>query len=200
MISRLRGELLEVNGCSATVDVGGVGYELFLPESAMAALPVPGEFVELRVRQVVREDGIALYGFFDEHERKLFDLLTGVNGCGPRIALSLIGQPGQTAVCEAILRHDAKSLRRAQGVGPKLAERIILELKEKIGEMSLSRRLEAALANRGGARPSADDPLVDALLALGYRRPEAESAAVTARHEADGVEEQLRVALRSLRK
>jgi Holliday junction DNA helicase RuvA len=198
MIGRIRGELLEVVGSIAVVEACGVGYEVQIPESALFRLPAPGEVVDLRIRQVVREDSLALYGFFDEHERRLFDLLTDVNGCGPRIALSLIGSLGEDAARGAILRQDAKSLTRAQGVGPKLAERIILELKEKIAEESLHRRVEQSLASSTGTPREKPDEIVEALVALGYRRPEAQVAATNAREEAESVEDQIKSALRSL--
>jgi Holliday junction DNA helicase RuvA len=174
-----------------------VGYEVVLPESAMFRLPKPGEYLDLRIRQVVREDSITLYGFFDDAERRLFDLLTSVKGCGPKIALSLIGQVGEEAVCGAMLAQDSRVLTRAQGVGPKLAERLILELKEKIAEENLHRKIARAVVS-GTATNGVSDELVQALLALGYRKPEAEAAAASARHEANAVEEQLKIALRGL--
>ncbi|MFY9232888.1 MAG: Holliday junction branch migration protein RuvA [Fimbriimonadaceae bacterium] len=197
MIGRLRGELLEVAGGMAVVEAGGVGYEVLLPESVAARLPNLGEQVDLRIRQVIREDSSTLYGFLDSYQRRLFDLLMEVKGCGPRIGLSLIGQLGEDEVANAILVQDPKILARATGVGPKLAERIVLELKTKIQEEALLRKADSQAHGRAVvARPS--DQLVDALLALGYRRPEAEIAATRARDEAESVEDQLRVALRSL--
>ena len=197
MIGRLRGELLEVAGGMAVVEAGGVGYEVLLPESVAARLPNLGEQVDLRIRQVIREDSSTLYGFLDSYQRRLFDLLMEVKGCGPRIGLSLIGQLGEDEVANAILVQDPKILARATGVGPRLAERIVLELKTKFQEEALLRKADSQAHGRAVvARPS--DQLVDALLALGYRRPEAEVAASRARDEAESVEDQLRVALRSL--
>lgn len=195
MIGRLRGELVEVQGGMAVVDAGGVGYEVLLPDSVLLSLPSVGERVDLLTRQIFREDGVTLYGFTEAFQRRVFDLLMGVKGCGPKIGLALIGQLGADAVAGAILAQDTRALARATGVGAKLAERIVLELKEKIAEESLTRRVETA-----GRRPAKEDALVDALLALGYRRPEAEAAADGARDQGQTVEEQLRVALRSLAK
>lgn len=179
----------------AVVDAGGVGYEVLLPDSVLLSLPSVGERVDLLTRQIFREDGVTLYGFTEAFQRRVFDLLMGVKGCGPKIGLALIGQLGADAVAGAILAQDTRALARATGVGAKLAERIVLELKEKIAEESLTRRVETA-----GRRPAKEDALVDALLALGYRRPEAEAAADGARDQGQTVEEQLRVALRSLAK
>lgn len=198
MVGRLRGELLEVQGAIATVDAGGVGYEVLLPDSVVFQLPPIGESVDLTIRTVVREDSITLYGFISAHERRLFDMLTEVNGCGPKSALALIGQLGEETVTASILSQDAKTLTRAPGIGPKLAERIILELKDKVAQENLNRRLERAMMPRSAVRAGHEDTLVEALLALGYRRPEAEAAAAAAKEQADGVEEQLKLALRSL--
>src|SRR5437016_3561409 len=134
MIGRLCGVLLEASGGMVLVDCGGVGYEVLVPESVMLQMPCVGERVELRIRQVFREDDVSLYGFLEPFQRRLFDLLLTVKGCGPKIGLSLIGQLGEDAVCGAILTQDARALSRATGVGARLAERIILELKEKMAQ------------------------------------------------------------------
>lgn len=199
MIGRLRGELIEVDGNLAVVDCGGVGYEVALPEAVLVQLPAPGEPVDLLTRQIFREDGVSLYGFLQPFQRRLFDLLLTVKACGPKVALSLLGQVGEEGVASAILLQDAKVLTRATGVGPKLAERIVLELKDKIQEEAVMRKIEASIPPaRAAVRVS--DELVEALMALGYTRREAETAAAGARHEADGVPDQLKVALRSLQR
>lgn len=201
MIGRLRGEVLESGGGMVLVDVGGVGYEVLVPDSVLAQMPATGEAVDLRVRQIFREDGVSLYGFLDGFQRRLFDLLREVKGCGPKIALALLGQLGEHEVMNAILVQDARILARATGVGPKLAERILLELRSKIQEEALLQKVGGQAAVRmGGGRATAEDELIDALLALGYRRPEAEAAAEKARDEAETVEEQIRAALRTLRR
>ncbi|MEJ5170641.1 MAG: Holliday junction branch migration protein RuvA, partial [Fimbriimonadales bacterium] len=193
MIARLRGELLEVGDGVVVVEAGGVGYEVMVPDSVLLALPPVGERVDLTIRQVFREDGVALYGFAEPFERRLFDLLLEVKGCGPKIGLALLGQLGADAVAGAIQAQDTRALCRATGVGPRLAERIALELRDKIQEEALARKARTA-SRRPTAAP--DDELVDALLSLGYRRAEAEAAAEQARAQAEGVEEQLRIALR----
>jgi Holliday junction DNA helicase RuvA len=200
MIGRLRGELLEVEGSLAIVDCGGVGYEVSVPAAVLAHLPAPGERVELLTRQIFREDGVTLYGFLQPFQRRLFDLLLTVQGCGPKVALALLGQVGEETVAGAVLAQDARVLTRATGVGAKLAERIILELKAKMQEEALSRRLEAALTPKKKQPAAPTDELVDALLALGYRRNEAENAAAGAREQSEDVQEQLRHALRLLQR
>lgn len=200
MIGRLRGTLAEVAGGMALVDVGGVGYEVAVPESVSLRLPGIGEAVELIVRQVVREDGWTLYGFLEPFERRMFDLLLDVKGCGPRIALSLIGQVGADAAATAIVTGDAKALTRANGVGARLGERIVLELREKVADEQFALKVAASDRPRAAVRPKMDEPLVEALLALGYRRNEAESAAaqVYAESPDEALEEQLKSAIRSL--
>lgn len=198
MIGRIRGELLEASAGIALVEACGVGYEVVVPDSVFLTLPSPGGFVDLRIRQVIREDSSTLYGFAEPFQRKMFDLLLEVKGCGPRIALALLGQVGEQAVAAAIVAEDARALSRATGVGAKLADRIVLELKAKVQEEAFLRKVESGASARSAAVAAREDQLVDALLALGYRRPEAESAAAVAREEAETVEEQLRAALRTL--
>jgi len=194
MIGRLRGELVSVEAGLAVVDCGGVGYEVSVPESVLVQMPSPGEEVTLLIRQIVREDALSLFGFLTAFQRRLFDLLLGVNGCGPKAATALLGQLGEDAVATAIVTQDAKMLMRATGVGAKLAERMILELKDKMPQESLLRKVE--IATKAPLRSA--DEVVDALLALGYRRAEAEAAA----EKSDGasVEDRLRAALQVLRR
>jgi holliday junction DNA helicase RuvA len=196
MIGRLRGTLVDRDGSQVVVECAGVGYEVQVPESVLVHLPTINVEVTLLTRQIFREDGVSLYGFLEPFQRRLFDLLMTVKGCGPKVGLSLIGSIGEDSVASAIHAQDSRALIRAPGVGARLAERIILELREKIGEEQFVRRAVAAV--RPSSAPA--DELVDALLALGYRRIEAESAANEARGQASEVEEQLRHALRVLKK
>jgi holliday junction DNA helicase RuvA len=193
VIGRLNGTLLEASGGIAVINVGGVGYEVFVPDPVYLQLPLLGEPVELYVRMMVREDSISLCGFWTAYQRRLFDLLLGVSGCGVKSALSLLGL-GEETVATAIANSDGRMLARATGVGVKLAEKIIIDLKGKVTEEQLIHR---ATSTRVAVR--IEDELVDALLALGYRRNEAETAADKARGQAETVEEQIRLALRELR-
>lgn len=197
MIGRLRGELLEIDGSVATVDCCGVGYEVNVPETVTLALGEVGSQVEIWVRQVFREDSVSLYGFLSAYQRKVFDLLTEVKGCGPKIGLALIGQVGEHSTVSSIVSGDARSLARATGVGMRLAERIILELKDKAAELSLLHRADSAAAYVP-TRGSADSELVEALLGLGYRRSEAEAAASAVGESDSPLEDRLVIALRSL--
>lgn len=198
MIARLRGELLEASAGRVVVDCSGVGYEAFVSESTLVHLPPPGAFVDLHVRHVVREDGQSLYGFLTGGERRVFDLLGEVKGCGPKVSLSLLGELGEQGVADSIAVQDAKALTRASGVGPRLAERILVELRDKMVQEFGARKIAAAVRRSGSVQPV--DDLLEALLQLGYRRVEAEEAAAEARKVEGDLQVQLREALRRLAK
>ncbi len=195
MIARLRGEVLELNNSSVVLDVQGVGYEVFLPESVATTMPAVGEAADLYVRQVFREDAVSLFGFLTAYQRQLFDLLTDVKGCGPKIALALLGQVGESSIVTAIVSGDTTTLAKASGVGPRLAERILVELKNKVGQLPLNPKVAAVLHAPHASHQ--DDELLDALMALGYRRNEAEIAAKDAGVNGT-LQDRLRMALRVL--
>jgi Holliday junction DNA helicase RuvA len=192
MISRISGLLLEGNLNRVVVDCHGVGYEVLVPESIYSSLPDIGGPVSFYTRQIFREDTQFLVGFIEDQDRQLFDLLTEVKGCGPKIALAVIGDLGSGTTLNAIATEDPKTLSKASGVGPRLAERIILELKEKVRNLSFS--IKVAGVNTTTAVVSITDDLVEALLALGYKRQEAEASALEF-PEGD-LNERLRQALR----
>ena len=176
MIGRLRGELIEVASGLALIECGGVGYEVTLPEDVALRLPSIGTEVTFAIRQIVREDGSTLYGFPERRDRRVFDLLLKVNGCGPRVAMAILAQVGPEATVRAILDDDLKRLTVATGVGKRLGERILLELRPTIQEEAAA----LAILPSGTAATKAaevDRDLLDALLALGYRASEAERAA-----------------------
>jgi len=201
MISRLRGELIEIGADRVVVDAGGVGYEVSIPQSVSVQLPGLGERVDLYVRQIVRETELMLYGFLDAEQRRLFDLLTEVKGCGPRTSQSVLSELGVDGAASAIVQQDVKMLTRASGVGPRLAERIIVELKDKIQTELLYRKVAAA-TTKAGITPTKQtgSDLVEALLALGYRRIEAENAAAEVGDMEGSIEDQVKAALGRLRR
>ena len=184
MIGRLRGTLLDVQEGLVTLDVAGVGYEVSVSESHAFAIGREGDAVHLWVRQIVREDALLLFGFPDATARRVFDLLLRVNGCGPRVALAILGQVGIEDTVRAIAGDDAKRLMLATGVGKRLGERIILELKPVIEAEALA----LAIAPGGPSdapKGAGDRDLVDALVALGYKASEAERVAGEIGHEGD---------------
>ncbi len=196
MIARLTGELIEIDGNRLVVDCAGVGYEVRLATAGLEGSPGLGDRVSIYIRQVVREDSVSLYGFDRPEERELFDLLVEVKGCGPKVSSNLLAM-GYDLVCQAIAARDSRLLSKASGVGARLAERVILELHEKLpshGPVSVG----AGTRKSTPAAPA--DELVDALLGLGYRRAEAEECAREFPPETGEVKERIRLALRRLAK
>lgn len=194
MIGRLSGAIIEVEGSMVLLDVQGVGYEVTVPDSCLPKL-LPGNAATLYTRQIFREDGVSLCGFLDRKDRRVFDLLLDVKGCGPKVAQALVGQVGTEAVLDAIYINDPKTLAKATGVGQRLAERIILELKPKMDQVRV------VVSGKAVASPamSADSELVEALISLGYRRGDAEVAA-SQTNPVQATEERLRDALKRLAK
>jgi Holliday junction DNA helicase RuvA len=198
MISFLHGKLVEALPTQVTVDVGGVGYEVLIPLSSFDKLPAPGGDVRLLTHLVVREDAHVLYGFMTAAERELFRLLIHtVSGIGPKIALNILSGMNATAFRGAVAGGDVKALASISGVGKKTAERIVVELRDKLGA---SAAREASSATR--ALSPADQKLNDAvlaLIALGYKQTDAhESVRATVAMLGDKatVEELVRAALR----
>ena len=193
MIAQLRGRLFSLSPEVAVVDVQGVGYAVHLPLSTyyeLQRLPAQAE-VSLFVHTHVREDALALYGFWSERERALFERLITVSGVGPRLARGILSGLPPEEVLRALAAGDAARLTRIPGVGKKTAERLVLELREKAAEL--------ATATAVSAEPGDEDLLV-ALVNLGYRRPDADRALADARREKEGaaVPELLRIALKRL--
>lgn len=172
MITFLHGKVVEALPTQVTVDVNGVGYEALIPLSSFDKLPHPGQPVKLLTQLVVREDAHTLYGFMTTEERDLFRLLVHtVSGIGPKTALNVLSGISVTAFRGAVANGDLKALSQISGVGKKTAERIVVELKDKIG---MAGAWEAASAKHG---LSADEQRINdavlALVALGFKQIEA---------------------------
>ena len=184
MITFLHGKLVEALPTQAVVDVNSVGYEVLIPLSSFDKLPQPGHDVKLLTQLVVREDAHILYGFMTAAERDLFRLLVNtVSGIGPKTALNILSGMNATAFRGAVAGGDVKSLSQISGVGKKTAERIIVELRDKIGPASAG--WEAASARR--ALSPEDQKLNDAvlaLMALGFKQIDAHDAVRTASRSA----------------
>jgi len=175
MITFLHGKLVEALPTHVTVDVNGVGYEALIPLSSFDKLPQPGQPIRLLTQLVVREDSHTLYGFMSSEERDLFRLLINtVSGIGPKTALNVLSGISVTAFRGAVAGGDLKSLSKISGVGKKTAERIVVELKDKIG---MAGAWEAASAKHG---LSADEQRINdavlALVALGFKQVDAHDA------------------------
>ena len=205
MIARMEGALIEKTPTAVVVDVGGVGYELLVSLVTFEGLPDQGKTVTLHVRTVVREDAFLLYGFGDTFERSAFDLLVRANRVGPKLAQAILsGLPAETLL-RALRDGDAKALRGAPGVGPKMAERMVVELRDGARDLLSQSEGSAAVAGPMGPEPgSAEDTqeqLVSALVHLGYPRNQALRVAEEAAAEAGedvSIEALIRVALRRL--
>jgi len=172
MITFLQGTLAESLPTQVVVNVNGVGYEVLIPLSSFDKLPAPGQPLKLLTQLVVREDAHLLYGFMTDAERNLFRLLTHtVSGIGPKTALNILSGISVTAFRGAVASGDVKALSQISGVGKKTAERIIVELRDKVG---VAGAWEAASAKHA---LSADDQKVNdavlALMALGFKQAEA---------------------------
>ena len=173
MIGRLRGVLAEVGEEDLLIDVGGVGYIVRCGARTLSRLPAVGEETVLHIETQTREDGTRLYGFASREDRQAFTLLQGVQGVGPKAALAVLDvmTPGELA--GAVAREDKALVARAQGVGPKLAQRIVVELKDKPIGAGLTFAPAAAPALY---RPTAAGEAVPALMGLGSAEPMARRA------------------------
>ncbi len=175
MITFLHGTVVEALPTQAVVEVNGVGYEVLIPLSSFDKLPPPGHEVRLLTQLVVREDAHTLYGFMTGQERDLFRLLVhSVSGIGPKTALNILSGMNVTAFRGAVANGDVKSLSQISGVGKKTAERIIVELRDKIGQAGA---LEAAGAKHAlSPEDQKTNDAMLALMALGFKQNEAHDA------------------------
>ena len=201
MIARLSGTLIESSFTSCVVDCGGVGYEVQIPVSTFDKLPQPGEQVVLRIHTAVREDAITLFGFATEEERKLFRLLIEVSGIGGKLALNVLSSTAVTTFCAAVGASDVKALSRINGIGKRTAERIIVELRDKLNS-GLGGDAAIAAVVASPANASAVNDVSLALEQLGFKRDAIDKvlktlAAELPEGEIDG-EKLLRNAIRKL--
>lgn len=189
MIGKLTGQLLEKNPPEVLVDCHGVGYEVQVPMSTFYNLPAIGERVSLLTQFIVREDAQLLYGFGSAPERAAFRELIKISGVGPRTALSILSGLGVQDLAQAVTLQEAGRLVKVPGIGKKTAERLLLELKGKLG------------ADMGGAHAHATSEaqadILQALLALGYNDKEA-AVALKALPQDVGVSEGIKLALKAL--
>lgn len=183
MIARLRGTLIEKHPNQAVLDAGGVGYDVTIPVSTYSGLPDTGHETILRIHTHVREDAIALYGFLTADERNLFEKLISVSGIGPSLAIKVLSGMAAADLLNAIRRNELERLIRIPGIGKKTAERMVLELRDKLPAATGEEPATGAPALSG-----LDEDILSALLNLGCARPAAETAVRKAR--AAGVPDQ----------
>jgi len=177
VICSIRGKLLSATALGAVVEAGGIGYELSVPVTTAERLTAPGSEVFLHTHAVYREDTQALYGFSTADERDFFRLLINqVSGVGPKVALALMSRFSLEHLESTIAAGDSDSLSKCPGIGRKTADRIILDLKDKLGVVRGSSNTRLFTTGPGGAGSSAVGDAIAALLALGYKPADAEKA------------------------
>ncbi|GHU62513.1 Holliday junction ATP-dependent DNA helicase RuvA [Clostridia bacterium] len=209
MIAYIRGNVLEKLEISVVIDTGGVGYEVFIPSNSHVFLKAKGDEVVLYTAQIFKEDDVSLYGFEDRTALRLFRLLITVSGVGAKAAMGIISSLSTEEAVRAIAFSDVAMLTRAQGIGKKSAERIVLELKDKVTDAFAGLSVgTGTLPGSGGAaaRPGvpgsgASDIVTEAvsvLMSLGITRSEAAQAVMNVTGEYDTVEDCVRLALKGM--
>lgn len=198
MIYSLTGTIAEKNVDSIVMDVQGVGFFVAMPSTVVGALPAVGKSCTVYTHMNIKEDAMDLYGFTDKTMRSLFRMLLGVSGVGPKVALAMLSYLNPTQILVAISAGDHKAFTKCPGIGPKLAQRMVLELKDKVGkggELSDIGELPVAAA----AAPSGGDmqKAIQALVGLGYSQSEA-AAAVSRQPQDASLEELIRLSLKTL--
>ncbi len=199
MIAHLKGHILGRTDESVIIDANGVGYEVFVPVSTLAALPDADDFVSLHIHTYVREDALSLFGFSSLLEKQVFRMLISVSGIGPRLSLAMLSDIGAASLVQAISDRNGSRLQTVSGVGKKTAERIVLELGDKAAKMLENADLNPCSAVEESVSVIAGDA-VSALLNLGYPVKRAEDAVMKAQKRAGGqdLETLIKIALRFL--
>ena len=172
MIAYLKGQLIYKSPEHTVVDVNGVGYKVFTPLSTYYSLPKIGESISLRIHTRVREDELKLFGFLTEKEQTIFEKLITINKVGPKLALGILSGMSPTDLLTAIINNDAARLSAIPGVGKKTAERLALEMKDKLSDLALEMEHQPDPLSAGGFYEDA----LSALVNLGYKKPQAEKA------------------------
>ena len=196
MIAHIQGIVSEKNTDNCVIDVSGVGFELSVSSSTLSQLPKLGESAKLYVYMAVREDAMELYGFFTKEEKKMFLRLISVTGIGPRTALGVLSALSVHDLSVALVTGDAAALARAPGIGKKTAQRLVLELKDKVDNDDLTGK--GTQTTFVPAAKSAEAEAIEALMALGYASNEAAKAVSEVAGQADTTGEVVRLALRRL--
>ena len=202
MISYIRGELAAVEENKAIVDVGGIGYGVFMSNQALAMLPQPGNEVKIYTYFSVREDAMQLFGFLTRDDLEIFRLVIGVSGIGPKGGLNILSAMSPDELRFAVMSGDAKAISAAPGIGKKTAEKLIVELKDKINIEDMLNRAahgeEAGFQEQNPAEEGIQAEDVQALVALGYGSTESMKAVKRASQDCVTVEELLKEALKYL--
>lgn len=201
MISYIRGELIAIEEEKVIVEVNGVGFGIFMPAQSMNYLPAIGEEIRLHTYMNVREDAIQLYGFLTRDDLKVFKLLIGVSGIGPKGGLSILSQLSPDDLRFAVMAGDAKTIAKAPGIGKKTAEKLIIELKDKLDiEDVLNKEADETMTVvTGDGTNELQAEAVQALVALGYSNTDAVKAVKKVQiDDRTSVEDVLKAALKNM--
>lgn len=198
MIAQVSGRLISIGANSIVVEAGGIGYRIGMPVSVISNLPEIGEQVRILTYMQVKEDAISLFGFLKEGQRELFEMLITVSGVGPSHALRMLSVFTEEQIAAAIACEDTETLTRIPGIGTKMAQRIVLELKTKMKKLGLGQKeaISAKIANSAFL-----DDVIEALAGLGYSKQEAKKAAETSIQESGeqaNISQVIKIALRLL--
>ena len=204
MISYIRGELCDIEEQKAIVDVNGVGYGIYMPQQALSLLPPMGQQVKIHTYLNIREDAMQLFGFLTKEELNVFRLLIGVNGIGPKAGLNILSCLSPDELRFAVLSGDAKAISATPGIGKKTAEKLILELKDKLNIEDMLEHAahggdsEDLASGTDTASNTMQAEAVQALTALGYGSAESLRAVKKSSPECSSVEDILKEALKFL--
>ena len=181
MIAQLTGTIVSIEGNGVVLDVGGVGYEVMVPIPTLAGLPEAGGKVTLRTHLVCRvqpDFDMTLYGFLDPQELRAFRILLSVSGVGAKVAIAMLSTLQVDEIARAVSTTDTKTITKVPGVGPKLAQRLCLELGDKMAAFVFEQKVDRAVASQQTSEENAiHEDIIDALVGLGYGRPDARRAA-----------------------
>ena len=178
MFAHLNGIVTRIEANTVVLDIGGVGYRVLVPVSVLSTLPTVGGKALLHIHTYIRPEEISLYGFASVDDQRIFELLLGVSGIGPKVALSILSAIDAESLARSVASEDTKTLVRIPGLGMKTAQRLVLELKDKLAKFALERKIDNQQPR--STVPSADDILddvVEGLVGLGYHRNDARKAA-----------------------
>ena len=198
MIGQIRGIIIAKTPPQLLIDVNGIGYEIDAPMSTFYQLPAEGEMVRLLTHFVVREDAQHLFGFYTQEEQRLFRTLLKVNGVGPRMALTILSSATPGEFVRSVLNNDTASLVRLPGIGKKTAERLVIEMRDKLSDWTPSLPPQPSLSNAPPNRQNQLQDAIAALVALGYKSQEANRVVTKIDDGAAVSEELIRRALREM--
>ncbi len=200
MIGQIRGIIVEKQPPQLIIDVHGIGYEIDVPMGTFYRLPDIGQEVTLLTHFIVREDAQLLYGFYTRDERQLFRTLLKVNGVGPRLALTVLSSAAPEEFVRCVLNNDTASLVRLPGVGKKIAERLVIEMRDKLSDWYQAPAGEGAVlaTEEKRGRHQALQDAISALITLGYKQPEANRVVTKIDDGAAASEELIRRALKEM--